>query len=651
MANTIKKVTITEKGLGSGPYYDAYYSPDCVNYYPAISGSVLYLPTLGSTGDIVIDSSAQCIKLINQADKCNYNYKVDTFTTTTTTTIGPTTTTTTTAGPTTTTTTAGIFPPSAYVIYDFGNTTSYPATGDKVYDISGNGHTGSLINSPVWTNNCGGELRFDNSQGQRIEYSAQFAPNTTTVVIWKNYDTNFGHEAGFPSARFANGLVADTIPNKDYTAIGYGDGGASTTFFSSTITPSDITIWHQYATVLTSNVGAGQTTNTNYLDGTSISATETKSLTRSSIGSGTAYIGFDNGGSGRFANGYIMAYLHYNRQLTTSDLNQIYNYYYTRFNCGGQTTTTTTTTTAAPVWYTLAPCDNPSQSGQYSTQKPNGTFSVGQIVIYGGTRYFTVTAVNYSDPGGTQWLVVDSGLASCPTTTTTIPPTTTLPPLQIIQSSVGCSGGAGTVTSTMSGGTGTYSAIAYDNYQSNVAILVNGGAGSGLGQRITSPSNPNVWTSIPNGTWYFAVKDSAGGVSVNNTPITINCGTTTTTTAAPVLGCYNISYQLVYTTGCNGFGDITTLYTISLQDQNGNPYVTPTNLTFQFTYNYDDVQDYGGSSGVGTRDLVVYAGHSSGQMGFLTKNYQYCNYATVCDGTCYITEHDEYVSYSPIPQC
>jgi hypothetical protein len=611
MANIIKKVTITEKGLGSGPYYDAYYSPDCLNYYPAISGSVLYLPTIGSSSDVVIDSSAQCIKLINQADKCNYNYKVDTFTTTTTT-AGPTTTTTTTQAP------AGYYSSMnngtswSITCCDGVTTGNFTHNLPVVWGLQGTltGRTGTFTKATCATPNwyvvtadvnyaC-----FGTWQGCSCgEDSDTIAKNTSKLEIF------------YPNT-FKN-IASQGTASVSYYAPGSCDGYV---YLNMQNCQTFETVKMRWLASNYPTLGRKPVVNDVYkLDGVCYSFT-----------------GFTTAGS-------------YIKTLSNAD---IYNNLQTDcITClGTVTTTTTTTTTAAPVWYTLAPCDNPSQTGQYSTSNPSGTFSVGQILVY-GTRYFTVTGVNYSDPGGTQWLVVASGLSSCPVTTTTTQATTTLPPLQINQSGAGCSGGAGTVTSTMTGGTGTYTAIAYDNYQSNAAILVNGGAGSGLGQRLTSPTNPNVWTSIPNGTWYFAVKDSGGGISVNNMPVVISCGTTTTTTAAPVLGCYNISYQLIYTTGCNGFGDTSTLYTISLQDQNGNPYVTPTNLTFQFTYDYNDVQDYGGSSGTGTRDLIVYAGHSSGQIIFYTKQYQYCNYATVCDGSCYITETGEYVSYSPIPQC
>ena len=126
---------------------------------------------------------------------------------------------------------------------------------------------------------------------------------------------------------------------------------------------------------------------------------------------------------------------------------------------------------------------------------------------------------------------------SCGTTTTT----TTQPPLTITNGAVTCVGGLGSFTSTFSGGSGTYHTAAIDNSQANVANLIGGGAGSGTGIRVILGSGATSynWTSIANGTWYTAVRDSTPTTAVQNTGVVVNCTTTTTstttttTTAAP----------------------------------------------------------------------------------------------------------------------
>jgi len=92
------------------------------------------------------------------------------------------------------------------------------------------------------------------------------------------------------------------------------------------------------------------------------------------------------------------------------------------------TPTTTTTTTQPLVWYNLYNCS--TGTIQTSASFPNGTFYVNQRVVYGGSLFFYVTQVLYTDPGGIQWSVTSagSGLEFCPSTTTS---TTTTPPLEI----------------------------------------------------------------------------------------------------------------------------------------------------------------------------------------------------------------------------
>jgi hypothetical protein len=96
--------------------------------------------------------------------------------------------------------------------------------------------------------------------------------------------------------------------------------------------------------------------------------------------------------------------------------------------CVDPTPTTTTTTTQPQVWYNLYNCS--TGTIQTSASFPNGTFIVNQRVVYGGSLFFYVTQVLYTDPGGIQWSVssAGSGLEFCPSTTST---TTTTPPLEI----------------------------------------------------------------------------------------------------------------------------------------------------------------------------------------------------------------------------
>jgi hypothetical protein len=310
-------------------------------YEPGVSSS--FVDTFGAVGITSSVVSYQLPMYANISNQSVWNMwlSVDTTTTTTSTTTTSTTTTsttTTTAGPTTTTTSttsttttaAPSVPTGSYAYYDFGNVSSYPGSGSIVFDLSGNNNSGSLINSPTFSSTYGGELRLNNASSQRIDYSATFTPDTTTVVIWKNVDSTFSKDTGLPTLRGNNGFMAAFLGGTNYfTPILFNNSGGGSTYFSATVTPSDITQWHQYGQVVT--YSSPNTTATNYLDGNASSATETKNFDRSGTGTGTAYIGFDNAVSDRYANGYIMAYLHYNRALTTSELNSIYSFFSSRF--------------------------------------------------------------------------------------------------------------------------------------------------------------------------------------------------------------------------------------------------------------------------------------------------------------------------------
>ena len=228
---------------------------------------------------------------------------------------------------------SGSFPVSASVIYDFGNIISYPTTGSIVYDLSGNNNHGNLtgLTLPAYSASNGCIIRLDSSQLQNVDYSASFTPNDTVVTIWKNFNSTFLVDSGIPDASMAYGIKATTIGGtKQYTPILYDNVGNGNTYFSATLTPADITIWHQYATIASSS--GTNSTATTYLDGSGSSATQTKSFNRSgSAGSGSVFVGKDRAVAGRYSNGYLMGYLQYNRVLTTVELDQIYTTFSTRF--------------------------------------------------------------------------------------------------------------------------------------------------------------------------------------------------------------------------------------------------------------------------------------------------------------------------------
>jgi hypothetical protein len=228
------------------------------------------------------------------------------------------------------------YPAGAFAIYDFGNPASYSGTGTTVYDVSGNSNNGTLYNLPTWSSTNGGILNLVQSSAQYIKYTGQFDANFSGVWIWQNTDSTNQQYSGWPSARGNNGIiltfdVGATPYSKQVIPLAANNSGGFTAYGGTYLGPSDITTWHQYAT--TFDYSAGNTQCINYLDGGGTSVTETKSLDRgvSSLQTLDSYLGYDYPNGGRYANGYLMAYLHYNTVLTTTDLNNLYTTFSSRF--------------------------------------------------------------------------------------------------------------------------------------------------------------------------------------------------------------------------------------------------------------------------------------------------------------------------------
>jgi len=122
----------------------------------------------------------------------------------------------------------------------------------------------------------------------------------------------------------------------------------------------------------------------------------------------------------------------------------------------------------------------------------------------------------------------------------------------------------------------------------------------------------------------------------------------TSTPAPPVLTSYKVTEVGGADAGCYT-GDFYTDFTITLLDQYGNSINATSNQNFIITYNYNDVQDVGGGYFPdSTINLAVTTGNFSATQRFYTKQYQYCNYSSVCNGSCYSESTGMYVSYSPI---
>jgi hypothetical protein len=218
--------------------------------------------------------------------------------------------------------------------------------------------------------------------------------------------------------------------------------------------------------------------------------------------------------------------------------------------CPLSTSTTTTSTTLQQVWYQLTNCNGGGTV--YTTNYDIGYAAVGDRVfgtVSGTPSTLVVASVLFSDPGGTQIGIVNSGLTGCPASTTTTTTTTTLPPITLDLTS-NCTGATQTITiDNFAGGDGvTYYAndTTYDNPSS-----ASGGATSII------VGGTRTYNNQANGTRYIYVV-SASRNTVKQGGQTDCVTTTSTTTTTTTL--QQVWYQL---TNCNGGGTVyTTNYDI-----------------------------------------------------------------------------------------
>jgi hypothetical protein len=230
------------------------------------------------------------------------------------------------------------YPSGAFAIYDFGNPSSYSGTGTTVFDVSGNSNDGTLVNSPTFSSTNGGIMQFQQSSSQRIDYQGYMMNDVSAVVIWKNTDSTFQKYSGWPCDRNAYGLVwtndVDISPgNKQFVPIVGNNSGGLSTFSGTYVGPADITIFHQYS-VTVDSISSTSTTVKTYIDEGTTNASQNDNWDRTGTPSTTPHtinVNHDNAVGDRYGNGYMMAYLHYNKVLTTTEIEDIYNNFSNRF--------------------------------------------------------------------------------------------------------------------------------------------------------------------------------------------------------------------------------------------------------------------------------------------------------------------------------
>jgi len=197
---------------------------------------------------------------------------------------------------------------------DAGNTSSYSGSGTSWNDLSGNGRTGTLVNSPAYTSGTGGYFSFGSGASQRTSFTYQTPiQSAATAFTW-------------------NIWVYPTANQDSYVLMGYR-GTTPLQFYKLTtqkfeMYPAEIfylfalNVW-QNICVIYDGTQSGTNNMKMYVNGTQVGLrdADTPDLSPSAM---PFYVGGDPIAS-EFATARIAQVMVYNRALTTDEISTNFN--------------------------------------------------------------------------------------------------------------------------------------------------------------------------------------------------------------------------------------------------------------------------------------------------------------------------------------
>jgi hypothetical protein len=195
--------------------------------------------------------------------------------------------------------------------WDAGNLDSYPGTGTTIYDLSGNGNNGTLVNGVGYNQTNGGVLTFDGVDDYVISYNPNLAATNYTVMGAARYNgSTKGRMINAISNNWLLGCWANSTENY------YAEGWVSPVQNG----PSD-TNW-RIVTALGDVSG----------DSYSLYVNNSLSAGPNNGGSqGPNGILISDSSGGETSTGQFSFVLVYNRILTAAEMTQNYNYFKGRF--------------------------------------------------------------------------------------------------------------------------------------------------------------------------------------------------------------------------------------------------------------------------------------------------------------------------------
>jgi hypothetical protein len=187
---------------------------------------------------------------------------------------------------------------------DAANRKSYPTTGTVWTDLSGNGRTGTLENTPTYSSSNGGYIIFDGSN----EYVSSTLPALTsyTTSVWVRLRIPNAGEYQLLQT-FNDGFGMSVLTNKFFTY----NGGNN---FGQTVAND---VWYNWVVTSTNT----PSNSTKIIINTIVDGTFS---TYGAISSGAiALAGYV--GQSRYLNADISSFTVYNRVLTATEIAQNYN--------------------------------------------------------------------------------------------------------------------------------------------------------------------------------------------------------------------------------------------------------------------------------------------------------------------------------------
>lgn len=194
---------------------------------------------------------------------------------------------------------------------DPANPKSYPGSGTAVYDISGNGYTGTLVNGPTFSSVNGGVFTLD-GVNDYIDIPINMSATNYTIIGASRYVIpSYGRTFSAKTNNWLMGHWNSTTENY------YAEG-----WVSATSSGASDTNWRIYAA--TGNIS--DDSYSLYVNG----ALTTSPNANGSAGPNGFTIGSYNGAS-EFSNSQIGILLVYNKVLTAAQISQIFSAFRGRY--------------------------------------------------------------------------------------------------------------------------------------------------------------------------------------------------------------------------------------------------------------------------------------------------------------------------------